>query len=132
MDTGCSRIMVQSHFVCKEELLKESTIVHCTHGDFKEYPMAKVCIEVNGQKFTTVSSNLPVDVLLGTDMPTLGTLIQGGAMAVTTRSRAKREALTEADYQKLLKWNKRGIAVSTVFAPIKEPLIFSARISQIF
>ena len=111
LDTGCSRTMIHSRFVRKEELLKESTTVHCAHGDFTEYPMAKVCIEVDGQKFTTVaavSSNLPVDILLATDMPTLGTLIQGGwrsqstgmAMAVTTRSSARREALTaEADSQ---------------------------------
>ena len=43
--------------------------------------MAKVCIGVDGQQFTTVaavSNNLLVDVLLGIDIPTLGALIQGG------------------------------------------------------
>ena len=82
LDTGCSRAMVHSHSVVrKEELLKESTVVRCAHGDFTEYPMAKVCIGVDGQQFTTVaavSNNLLVDVLLGIDIPTLGALIQGG------------------------------------------------------
>eukprot|EP00731_Ephydatia_muelleri_P014661 Em0008g381a len=132
LDTGCSRTMVHSRFVCKEELLKESTVVRCAHGDFTEYPMAKVYIEVDGQEFSTVaavSSNLPVDVLLGTDMPTLGTLIQGGwssqstgtAMAVTTRSRARREALTEeTDYQKQQKSGVRPIPLPEVMDNSKE------------
>ena len=132
LDTGCSRTMVHSRFVCKEELLKESTVVRCAHGDFTEYPMAKVYIEVDGQEFSTVaavSSNLPVDVLLGTDMPTLGTLIQGGwssqstgtAMAVTTRSRARREALTEeTDYQKQQKSGVRPTPLPEVTDNSKE------------
>ena len=131
-DTGCSRTMVHSQFVCKEELLKESTVVGCAHVDFTEYPIAKVCIEVDGQKFTTVAavfSNLPVDVLLGTDRHTLGTLIQGGwrsqptgtAMAVTTHSSARREALTEeADYQKQQKSGVRPTSLPEVTDNSKE------------
>lgn len=75
------------------------------------YPMAKVQFEINGQKFTTVaavSHNLPVDVLLGTNIPTFGNTnsrwmessIKGVVMIVTICSRARREALqVETDYQ---------------------------------
>ncbi|KAL5457268.1 hypothetical protein EMCRGX_G034515 [Ephydatia muelleri] len=122
------KTMVHSHSVRKKELLKKSTVVHCAHGDFTEYPMAKVCIEVDGQQFTTVaavSNNLLVDVLLGTDIPTLGTLIPGGwwlsQQAVTTRSKVRREASTkEADHKKQQESRVRPTSLSEVTGSLKE------------
>ena len=124
LDTGCSKTMVHRHLVSKGELVEgKSSVVRCAHGDSMVYPMANVCIEIDGHKFrteATVSDNLPVDVLLGTDIPALGSLIQGrqshgDAMVATTRSMARKEALVEQVNQK--RQEESGVRPTALLGP---------------
>ena len=75
--------------------------VRCAHGDVVSYQLANVEIEVEGEPMHVevgVAPNLPVPVLLGTDVPGLVELLQAGvrkleaqeAMMVSTRAQKKR------------------------------------------
>ena len=79
LDTGCSRSMVRGDLVPGEKLLEgRCAVVRCAHGDTVVYPMAQICLEVDGHKINTaaaVSNTLPMAVLLGTDVPELLTLL---------------------------------------------------------
>eukprot|EP00731_Ephydatia_muelleri_P001970 Em0001g1970a len=79
LDTGCSRTMVRGDLVPGERLLEgRCAVVRCAHGDTVVYPMAQICLEVDGHKINTaaaVSNTLPMAVLLGTDVPELLTLL---------------------------------------------------------
>ena len=79
LDTGCSQTMVRGDLVPREKLLEgRGAVVRCAHGDTVLYPMAQVCLEVDGHKINTaaaVSNTLPMAVLLGTDVPELLTLL---------------------------------------------------------
>ena len=99
LDTGCSRTMVHRKLVSREQLIEgEATAVRCAHGDTMLYPMARVEMEVDGCTIKTVAAvcnTLPMDVLLGTDVAELDTLLrnmkkclQEGTLALvaTTRS----------------------------------------------
>jgi len=49
-------------------------VVHCAHGDAREYPVANVEISVQERVImveAAVSDKLPHTVLLGTDVPEL-------------------------------------------------------------
>lgn len=63
----------------REKLLEgRGAVVRCAHGDTVLYPMAQVCLEVDGYKINTttaVSKTLPMAVLLGTNVPELLTLL---------------------------------------------------------
>eukprot|EP00731_Ephydatia_muelleri_P007213 Em0003g1461a len=79
LDTDCSRTMVRGDLVPGEKLLEgRCAVVRCAHGDTVVYPMAQICLEVDGHKINTaaaVSNTLPIAVLLGTDVPELLTLL---------------------------------------------------------
>ena len=69
LDTGCSRTMVHSDLVSEGQIREgESAVVRCAHGDTVMYPMADICVELDGCTIDTVaavSDTLPMDVLLG-------------------------------------------------------------------
>eukprot|EP00731_Ephydatia_muelleri_P034853 Em0081g18a len=71
--------MVRGDLVPGERLLEgRCAVVRCAHGDTVVYPMAQICLEVDGHKINTaaaVSNTLPMAVLLGTDVPELLTLL---------------------------------------------------------
>ena len=108
LDTGCSRTMVHGDLVSREQLIEgKATAVRCAHGDTVLYPMAEVEMEVDGCTIHTVAAvcnTLPMDVLLGTDVAELDSLLRtvedqsrkgSLVLAVTTRSRARKEAEDE-------------------------------------
>ena len=100
LDTGCSRTLVQRELVPAEKIMEgEAVAIRCAHGDTVLYPVARVAMAVGGQALeieAAISDMLPMDVLLGTDVPELGDLLGHeamdkceGAMAVTTRAGQK-------------------------------------------
>ena len=68
LDTGCSRTTVHSDLVSEGQIReRESAVVRCAHGDTVMYPMADICVELDGCTIDTVvavSDTLPMDVLL--------------------------------------------------------------------
>ena len=109
LDTGCSRTLVRQDLVPPEKRTGGEVSVRCAHGDVVSYQLANVEMEVEGQPMHVevgVAPNLPVPVLLGTDVPGLVELLQAGvrrprtqeAMMVSTRAQ-KRRADAEAALQ---------------------------------
>ena len=108
LDTGCSRTMVNQKCVPSEKILDGKMVsIRCAHGDTRLYNLAEVTVQVQGvtmQVEAAVADNLPVDVLLGTDVPELTRLIsdrkpkagaslpkQEDVMVVLTRARARQQ-----------------------------------------
>ena len=88
----------------REQLIEgKATAVRCAHGDTVLYPMAEVEMEVDGCTIHTVAAvcnTLPMDVLLGTDVAELDSLLRtvedqsrkgSLVLAVTTRSMQGKE-----------------------------------------
>ena len=111
LDTGCSRTMVRRSLVPEERSLEgQAVTIQCAHGDVALYPLAQVELEVEGEKVqvqAAVSDNLPVSVLLGTDVPKLKKLLRANsnnlqtigmdAALVMTRSQVKEKERAEAE-----------------------------------
>ena len=60
-------------------ILSERTEMRCVHGDVVPYPLAMVKVVVDGRELVIkagLAEKLPVDVLLGTDIPDLMKLIR--------------------------------------------------------
>ena len=110
LDTGCSQSMVRRDLVPEgTQLLGEAVTVRCAHGDLVLYPLALVKMELDGVALevkAAVSENLPVSVLVGTDVQELGSLLQVNpnvlrktevqdAMVVTRAQARKRDAEEE-------------------------------------
>ena len=105
LDTGYSRTMVHADLVPKHKIIPgEVTTVKCVHGDNILYPMADVVVQVEGVELkvkVAVSEELPVSVLLGTDVPELGELLHSNPITlhtpgfeyalVTTQAQSQRE-----------------------------------------
>ena len=108
LDTGCSRTMVNQMCVPSDKILDGKMVsIRCAHGDTRLYNLAEVTVQVQGVKMqveAAVADNLPVDVLLGTDVPELTRLIsdrkpkagsslpkQEDVMVVLTRARARQQ-----------------------------------------
>eukprot|EP00731_Ephydatia_muelleri_P021055 Em0013g782a len=130
LDTGCSRTMVHRNLVSEAQILDgESAVVRCAHGDSVLYPMAEVNIEVDGctiSAVAAVSDTLPMDVLLGTDVPELGKLLsrvsaefreQSNALVATTRARVRQEA--EAEKESLQKQQRSKVRPNPVL-PVED------------
>ena len=130
LDTGCSRTMVHYNLVSEAQILDgESAVVQCAHGDSVLYPMAEVNIEVDGctiSAVAAVSDTLPMDVLLGTDVPELGKLLsrvsaefreQSNALVATTQARARQEA--EAEKESLQKQQRSKVRPNPVL-PVED------------
>ena len=79
LDTGCSRMLVHQELVPRSKMLEgEAVAIRCAHGDTVLYPLALVQMVVDGRNMelkAAVSENLPMDVLLGTDVPDLPKLL---------------------------------------------------------
>ena len=102
-DDGARRSIVS-----KDKILEgKSAVVRCAHGDTVLYPLAQVCMEVDGCVINTVaavSDTLPMAVQLGVDVPELSSLLLRRAPKaktevseafVTTRTGARRKAEEE-------------------------------------
>ena len=106
MDTGCSRT-VNRDLVPENKIIEgEAVAIRCAHVNTELYPLAQVSLEVDGRLMeveTTVSSTLPMDVLLGMDNPELVELVAKeqqateNAFAVTTRASTYQEAVSEEE-----------------------------------
>ena len=111
LDTGCTRTMVHADLVPPEKILEGDTVtIKCAHGDIVLYPLANVDLEVDGRRVSVeaaVSGRLPVDVLLGKDVPEFDQLLgsveassastdgQEEAMVVVTRAQARKDLEAE-------------------------------------
>ena len=101
LDTGCSRTMVRRELIREDDLTGEAITIRCAHGDTVLYPLALVRISVDGRILNVeaaASTTLPVSVLLGTDVPQLGGLLDNHdtCLAVMTRSQRQQQAEQEA------------------------------------
>ena len=81
LDTGCSKTLVRQELIPKEKILEgEAVTIRCAHGDTVLYPVAKVQVMVDGRAVevkAAVSETLPMDVLLGKDVPEFYELLNG-------------------------------------------------------
>ena len=79
LDTGCSRTMVRRNLVPEHKLIEgKGVAIRCAHGDTTFYPLAEIGVEISGRNFkveAAVADNLPVQLLLGTDVPQLFKLL---------------------------------------------------------
>ena len=79
LDTGCGQTLVRKGLVPKEKLLSKTVELGCVHGDKVSYPLAMVNMELDGKKFQVkagVADNLPVPVLMGTDVEVIWKLLE--------------------------------------------------------
>jgi len=96
--------MIRKDLVPADKYLEGDVVtIRCAHGDVTLYPLADVDLEVEGlsiQVEAAVSEKLPVDVLLGTDVPKLSTLLgtevkladeKDDVMVVVTHAQARRQ-----------------------------------------
>lgn len=68
--------------VPEDKLLNQEVEIRCAHGDLVNFQLANVEVDVEGHKLSVlagVAEKLPYSVLLGTDVPELGTLLSGNA-----------------------------------------------------
>ena len=120
LDTGCSRTMVRRELVKEDKTLEGRAVtVRCAHGDTVLYPLAHVELELDGTAVeveAAVSDNLPVSVLLGTDVPELGRLLQSNPSTVHSTgveralvvTRAQARAREEQEKQQALREVQSG------------------------
>ena len=85
LDTGCTQTMVRSDLVDPSKFIAgEATTIRCVHGDNALYPLVEVRVTVDGVAMrvrAAISEELPVAVLLGTDVPKLGRLLSCNPLA---------------------------------------------------
>eukprot|EP00731_Ephydatia_muelleri_P002993 Em0001g2993a len=104
LDTGCSRTMVRRNLVPEHKLIEgKGVAIRCAHGDTTFYPLAEIGVEISGRNFkveAAVADNLPVQLLLGTDVPQLFKLLGreepelanvDDALVVMTRAKARQQ-----------------------------------------
>ena len=104
IDTGCSRSLVWRTLLPGDNILSKETETRCVQGNVVPYPLAMVKVVVDGRELVIkagLAEMLPVDVLLGTDIPDLMKLIRSETeekeYLVLTRAQATQE---EAKRQK--------------------------------
>ena len=74
LDTGCTRTLVQQDLVPPGKMTVGRVSIRCAHGDVVSYALAKVSMRIEGRRIQVQAGgapNLPVPVLLGTDVPEL-------------------------------------------------------------
>ena len=103
IDTGCSQSLVQRSLVPGVNILSERTEIRCVHSDVVPYPLAMVKAVVDGRELVIkagLAEKLPVDVLLGTDIPDLMKLIRSDTeekeCLVLTRAQDSQQQAKEA------------------------------------
>ena len=102
LDTGCSKTLMHQEWVPRDRMLDgEAVAIRCAHGDTVLYLVALFQVVVGTRTMevrAAVFETLPVDVLLGNDVPELPELLHtessADAMAVMTRAQ-RRHMLTE-------------------------------------
>ena len=109
LDTGCTQKMVRRDLTSPSRVIPgEATTIKCLHGNNVLYSLAHVSVNIEGLALkvrAAVSDTLPVSVLLGTDVPDLGQLLQGNHVLyytvginqalVTTRAQARQEEVEQ-------------------------------------
>ena len=96
VDSGCSQTMVSARLVDAPKISSEEKVpILCAHGDTVLYPTAVVKLQTGPWKRESrvvVAPNLPVDVLLGTDLYE-ASVFKGGqverGLAVLTRAQRR-------------------------------------------
>ena len=123
LDTGAAKSMLHTRVVLNESLTGEKMVIRCAHGDSREYPLARVTVEVAGKSHTllgAVSDTLLASVLLGRDMPNLKDLIAVGdgkteiEVLATTRAQARKQQ--EAEKERVAE--NSGATLSPVEPPV--------------
>ncbi|CAL9691326.1 unnamed protein product [Knipowitschia caucasica] len=74
LDSGCFQSIILSRLVPEERRSRETIPLTCIHGDEHTYPTAEVYATVGGQTYllkVALAENLPYEVILGNDIPTL-------------------------------------------------------------
>ena len=75
LDTGSARTLVRKELVPVGKVLEGRTVVvRCAHGESVRYPVADLELTIGGWKIKVkagVSDRLPVQLLLGRDVPKL-------------------------------------------------------------
>ncbi len=82
LDTDFSMSMLKSCHVTNVDKYLNTASVQCVHGDVKRYPRAEVLVEVQDQMYllnVAIVDRLPMDMLLGQDIPVLNYLLQATA-----------------------------------------------------
>ena len=142
LDTGCACTMVRQDLVPKERLVAGAIIcLRCAHGDVVTYPLATVKLEIEGVALpvtAAVAEKLPVSVLLGTDVPELGKLMnqppqeQPDALVVTrAQTKANKQAEAEAqDKQEQSQVRPNPVDESNPFSILDADLFEEARVRQ--
>ncbi len=81
LDSGSSMSFVRKQCVpCVVDYSRQTNVL-CVHGDCKPEPQVELTVEVDGQKYLMkvgVVENLPVEMLLGWDLPVLCDLLSKG------------------------------------------------------
>ena len=102
IDRGCSQSLVQRNLVPRVNILSERTETRCVYVDVVPYPLAIVKVVVDGRDIVIKAGlveKLPIDVLLGTDIPDLIKLIHSDTeekeCLVLTRAQDSREEANE-------------------------------------
>ena len=109
LDTGCTQTMVRRDLTSPSQLIPgEATTIKCVHGDNVVYSLAHVSVDIEGLALkvrAAVSDSLPLPVLLATDVPELGQLLQGNHVLrhtvgintalVTTRAQVRQEEVEQ-------------------------------------
>ena len=135
LDTGSARTLVRKELVPEGKVLGGTMVgVRCAHGEVVHYPIATLEVAVGGKKIAIragVSDRLPVQLLLGRDVPELFSLLAATSdshsvdsvsakqdvVAVITRAQARRgnvEQVVEDDTSEV------GGDESTDFNPGRE------------
>ena len=97
LDTGCSQTLVRKGLVPKGKSLLETVELGCVHGDKVSYPLAIVDIELDGKKFQVkagVEDDLPMPVLMGTDVEVIWKLFESAMQAEVKTSLVVTRAMT--------------------------------------
>ena len=109
LDTGCTRTVVRSALVDKQSLKETTVTMYDVHGRKTRYQLADVTIELDDktyQREVAVAETLPVDVLLGTDVPLIEHLVKRATgaelqtvmdhtLVMTTRAQSKKQQEAE-------------------------------------
>ena len=111
-----------SKFGARQQILEgDAVAIRCAHGDTVLYPLAKIALEVEGQKMVVeagVSNSLPMSVLLGTDNPELLGILcemdQGlkGDKAYAVTTRAEHQKQKDQEKMRVRKW------LTAVYSPM--------------
>ena len=107
LDTGCAPTLLGEHLVpTTKKIAGEAMTLRCAHGDTVLYPVAEVDVVVDGVPLVVkaaLSATLPVSVLLGTDVPELGRLLQTNPLAIHTPGASEVYVVTRARAKELEK-----------------------------